>query len=84
MYELLFCPILHIIHEEHHIDAPLAGLYQFEQGGVSCRRRIDGVGGHPKVLLTAIDHLPHLLEEDVTLDDKLCKREANDGFELPP
>lgn len=84
MYEFLFCPILHIIHEEHHIDASLAGLDQFEQCGVSCGRRIDGVGGHPEVLLAAIDHLPHLLEKDVPLDYELGEGEANDRLQLPP
>lgn len=83
MYEFLFCPILYIIDEEYHIDTSFAGLDQLEKCSVSRWGRINGVGGHPEVLLAAINHLPHLLEEDITLNDELGEGEADDGLELP-
>jgi hypothetical protein len=80
MDELLLCPILHIIHEQHYVNASLAGLYKFEEGGVCGGGGVYGVGSHPEVLLTAVDHLPYLLEKHIAFHYELSEGEPDDGL----
>lgn len=59
----------------------LGSFYEFNEGGISSWRGIDGVGSDPKVVFAGIDHLPHLLVELVALSDELSIWKSVYAFE---